>query len=192
MASFAHQATSLFAEEFLTLPLDRFCRIVDRKMEEVLHRQRAYEDNDYDGEKEDKIKTTTKEKRRKRVVVIGCQARCGGTLLLQCFEEIAGGVRVFNEPEIFYHYVKQNGDLALLKRTLFCFCRDFWRERKEAENDDDDDDEAPSTLVLKMPPQNPTLLKSLLDLEDDLQPFFDMSFLALYRNPVDVTKSLVK
>ena len=119
----------------------------------------------------------------KRVVIAMSHPRSGGSLLAQCFEDVEGGAEVFNEPEIFMHFAVQIGDLPLLKQILICFCQMFWTKKRH---------EAPSTIVIKMPPQYPWLLRSLLAIEEDLKPFFDLSCVFLYRKPIDLAKSTIK
>ena len=162
-ASFAHQATSLFTDEFLTLPLQQFRRIVDDKMNDVLCQNR------------DSTKIS------KRVVIVMSHPRSGGSLLAQCFEDVEGEADVYNEPEIFMHFAETSTDKKLLRRIVFCFCRSIWSR-----------EDGPAVLAIKMPPHHPWLLKPLLDIEEDMRPFFDMSFLFIYRNPIDTAKSALK
>ena len=129
----------------------------------------------------------------KRVVIILSHARSGGTLLTQCFEDVDGGVLVFNEPEIFAHLAQrldvenQNDFEIALMDVLFCFCRAFWTRSTSPANA-----ASPSTIVIKILPHLLFLVKPLLKIREEMEPFFDMSFVFLYRNPVDCIKSSLR
>ena len=109
------------------------------------------------------------------------QGRSGGTLLAQCFEDVDGGVEVYCEPDIFMHFAMGQFDDKTLKRIVFSFCQRLWTSNQRL-----------STIVIKMPPQHPWLIKPLLRIQNDMKPFFEMSFLFNYRNPIDTTKSIIK
>ena len=142
----------------------------------------------------------------KRLIIIGSHVRSGGTLLTRCFEDVDGGVRVFNEPEIFQHFsdfVLANKKssierLTLLKYLLFALCKSLWYPQKTqiAKETPSDETSTPndtvSTIVLKLPAHLPWLLKPLLQIRADMQPFFEMSFLFAYRNPIDSFQSWLR
>ena len=177
------------AEEFVTVSLDQFRHIMDVETK----RLRGVSDNRRPHG--DPSPTRRSSATKKKVVLVMAHVRSGGTFLTQCFEDVDGGVRVVSEPEIFYHFmwftfraIRDNVDRSetddLLKLILLYFCRRLWTS-------DEGDDEV-STIVIKMPPHLPWLMKPLTRVEEALKPYFGMSFLFLYRNPLDFMKSWLR
>ena len=126
--------------------------------------------------------------KRNQVIIVGSQARSGGSLLSRCFEDVEGGAWVYNQPEIFTHLVNDGSrpNRELLKRVLFLFCKAFWSHLEKNASS-----QSP-IIVIKIKPAFPWLLKSFLDLEKEMETFFQMRFLVNYRNPVDSMKSSIK
>ena len=119
--SFSCLVSQKFGKDFIRVPLPQYRSIIDAKMSS----EAIADGNGGDC--------------KRRVVIIFCQPRSGSSLLSRCFDDVADGVRVYNEPEIFDYFdrlvkdvrSRQNGksDKFLdeeLKRVLLYFCKGFW------------------------------------------------------------------
>ena len=85
-----------FAQSFAQLSVESFLNLID----EELQRLKA----DISVNTPADTASTTK-----RVILIGCHPRCGGTLLTQLFESDKqlqkDGVVIINEPHVFHRWV---------------------------------------------------------------------------------------
>ena len=90
VSSFAFNGTMDYAKNFAQIPVNCFVDLVDGQLRRLKSEANA-------------------NFAPKRVIVIGCHPRCGGTLLTQLFESDEllkkNGVVIINEPHVFHRLV---------------------------------------------------------------------------------------
>ena len=93
-----------FAQSFAQLPVESFLNLVDEEL------QRLKADISVNTPTDSAVNTPADTaSTTKRVILIGCHPRCGGTLLTQLFESDKqlqkDGVVIINEPHVFHRWV---------------------------------------------------------------------------------------